>query len=401
MRSSQKPSAIVIGSGVVSLGVIIDLIADGITVAHISPKHDDLALRSRWSVEKFVLETETDQTDQLLELLQKKSGAWGGACVLPTTDLMLRIVSKNLERITTNYVTPVMKWESLLPIVNKGILYEKASLAGIPTPKILYGENTADAAQWASSVQYPVIIKPSQTPEFFAQFNAKVLEANNAEELNKFLDIVGQHKLDVMVSEVIPGTQNDLKAYRCYLNHDGRVIAEMCSEKIRCHPPEYGVGIVQRTIPMNETLRRQGRTLLSALNYRGFATVEFKRDARDGEYKLMEINARPSMVQRMFRKAGLNFAKLTVDDMMGRPVDGDYSYRPNVYCIHNSADIYHIKRFAKRGLSGLREYFNPYFARRKVFLLPPIHDPGPFLYDMGRVIGGYFRRRVGWANVQN
>lgn len=401
MRSGQKIDAIVIGSGVVSLGVIIDLAADGIAVAHISPKADDVALRSRWSVEKIVLESGSDQAEQLLELLQNKSGVWGGACLLPTIDPMLRIVSQNLERITKNYVTPVLDWESLLPIVNKSLLYEKASLAGIPTPKILYVEDMANAAQWAGSVQYPVIIKPSQTPEFFAQFNAKVLVARNAEELTNHLDIVGQHELEVMISEIISGTQNDLKAYRCYINHDGQVIAEMCSEKVRSHPPEYGVGIVQRTIPMNEVLRQQGRTLLNALNFRGFATVEFKRDARDGKYKLMEINPRPSMVQRLFRKAGLNFAKLTVDDMMGRPVTGDYSYRPNVYCIHNSADIYHIKRFARRRLSGLREYFSPYFARDKVFLLPPIRDPGPFLYDMKRVLGGHFRRKYVWADVQH
>ena len=106
------------------------------------------------------------------------------------------------------------------------------------------------------------------------------------------------------------------------------------------------------------------------------------------------------MVQLMFRKAGLNFAKLTVDDLMGRAMQEDHSYRPGVFCIHNSADIYHFKRFARLGPGGLREYFRPYFSRRKALLLPPFRDPLPFLYDMKRVLGGYVRRHYGPATAQ-
>ena len=398
--SSRRPSAVVIGSGIVSLGVINDLVADGVSVAHISPKPDDLALRSRWPLEKLVMDPSTDPASQLLALLRQKSDAWKGACLLPTTDPLLRVVSKNLDAIRSHYVTPVVDWERLNPVVNKGLLYGRAERAGVPTPRILYGDMLETAPEWAESVQYPVIVKPSQTPEFFAVFNAKVLEADNADELRGHLATVARHGLDVMVSEVVPGPQENLKAYRCYIDQQGRVVAEMCSEKVRGHPPEFGVGIVQRTIPPDDTLCRQGRTLLQALDFRGFATTEFKLDERDGQFKLMEINPRPAMVQLMFRKAGLNFAKLTVDDLIGESLRESYDYQAGVYCIHNSADIYHFKRFAKQGLSGLREYFRPYLARRKALLLPPLRDPRPFLYDMRRVFGGYVRRHYRPATVQ-
>ena len=400
MRRIQIPSAIVIGSGVVSLGVINDLAAEGMTVAHISPKPEDLALRSRWPVEKIVLKPEPDQTDQVLNVLLAKSNEWAGACLVPSIDVMLRIISKNLDILEDNYVTPVPEWKILFPIINKGLLYKTAANAGIPTPKVLYGNGLADATGWAQAAQYPVIVKPSQTPEFFARFHAKVLVANSADELQRHLDAVSRYDLDVMVSEIIPGEQADLKAYRSYTDQSGRVIAEMCSQKIRSQPSEFGVGIVQKTIPMNETMREQGQLLLNALNFRGFASIEFKYDTRDGKYKLIEINPRPAMVQRMFRKAGINFAKLTVDDLRGFPVADKYSYKSNVYCIHNSADLYHLKRFAKRGVAGLREYFAPYFSRHKVFVLPPIRDPVPFFYKMKRMIRARLRNSKVPTNVQ-
>ena len=395
MKKPKGPVAIIIGSGVVSLGVINDLACDGIRVIHISPKHDDLALRSRWPQEKFVLDPADDQTEPLIGLLRSNSTRFGGACLIPTTDPMLRIVSKNLSQIGQEYVSPVMPWHQLRGIVNKGLLYETAVKTGIPTPKIRYGDDLADTGAWQDSLMFPVIVKPSETPKFFAQFGVKVLQANDVSQLQRHLAAVNRLELEVMVSEIIPGNQTDLKCYRCYIDQRGKVIAEMCSEKLRSHPPEFGVGIVQRTIPMHPTLREQGLDLLHNLNFTGFATVEFKYDSRDDQYKLMEINPRPAMVQRLFRRAGINFAKLTVDDLMGKPLEETYSYSPGVYAIHNSADLYHLRRHLKMGAHGLREYLTPYFARRKVLLVPPILDPVPFLYDVSKIIGSRLTRLLG------
>jgi len=400
MSNAKLQQAIIIGSGVVSLGVINDLAADGVKVIHISPKKDDVALRSRWTDDKVILGANSNQADELIDLLDSRSSRWKGACVIPTTDPMLRIVSKNLDQVRRSYVTPVIPWHKLERVVNKGQLYASAAEAGIPTPRIYYGQALADVANWIKELEFPVIVKPSETPAFFSQFNAKVLRADNAQQLHRHLAEVKRLGLDVMVSEIIPGRQTDLKAYRCYIDQSGNVIAEMCSEKVRSHPPEFGVGIVQRTIPMHGTLQAQGRTLLNKLDFTGFATVEFKYDSRDRKFKLMEINPRPAMIQRLFRAAGINFAKLTVDDLGGRELFANYQYRAGVYAIHNTADLYHFRRFAKQGLSGLHDYFQPYFVRRKALLLPPIRDPAPFIYDTRRIVGGWLRKRVQRADVQ-
>lgn len=326
MKKRRKPDAIVLGSGIVSLGVIVDLAADGYAVTHISPKPDDLALHSRWPVEKVVLDQTLPARDALLELLKKRSADWAGACLLPTVDPLLRIISQHLDEIKKHYCSPVLPWNTLYPVVNKGYLYAESERIGIPTPKILYGDDLSAAPEWASQVQFPVIIKPSQTPEFFSKFRVKALEAADKAELVSLLERVQAAKLDVMVSEIIPGKDEDLKAYRSYIDRTGRIVAEMCSCKVRSHPERYGVGIVQKTIAVDSALREQGTKLLQALGFRGFSTVEFKRDIRDGQLKLMEINPRPAMIQRMFRQAGINFAKITIDDMLGKPLEETYAY---------------------------------------------------------------------------
>ena len=180
-----------------------------------------------------------------------------------------------------------------------------------------------------------------------------------------------------MVSEIIPGPPTALKSYRSYVNDKGRTVAELCSEKIRCHPPKYGVGVVHRTIPMNAELADLGRRLLAELEFTGFSAMEFKQDARDGRFKLMEINPRPPQITRLFRAAGLNFVYLSYLDSLGQPLKDEYSYESGVYGIHNTMDLYHLRDHAKQGLSGLKRYLRPYLASRKVFLVPFFEDPAP------------------------
>jgi predicted ATP-grasp superfamily ATP-dependent carboligase len=51
----------------------------------------------------------------------------------------------------------------------------------------------------------------------------------------------------------------------------------------------------------------QSRQLLRSLNYRGFCAIEYKWDARDGTYRLMEINPRTASGNQLAIDAGVDF----------------------------------------------------------------------------------------------
>jgi D-aspartate ligase len=55
--------------------------------------------------------------------------------------------------------------------------------------------------------------------------------------------------------------------------------------------------------------------LLKALNYRGIGCVEFKRDPRDGQAKLIEINARAVRTTGIARAAGVDLAWIAYHDL--------------------------------------------------------------------------------------
>ena len=124
------------------------------------------------------------------------------------------------------------------------------------------------------------------------------------------------HELDVMVSEIIPGADSDLYHYRSYIDSQGSILAEMCTKKLRQHPPGFGVACVSKTIPMIHEIRQLALKLLRHFAYQGESSVEFKLDNRNNRYNLMEINIRPVLPELHFVAAGINFPFITYLDLV-------------------------------------------------------------------------------------
>ena len=58
--------------------------------------------------------------------------------------------------------------------------------------------------------------------------------------------------------------------------------------------------------------------LLRAFDFHGVSQVEFKRDPRDGRYKLMEVNPRLWLWHGLAASLGVDFARIAYLDLLGR-----------------------------------------------------------------------------------
>jgi predicted ATP-grasp superfamily ATP-dependent carboligase len=69
-----------------------------------------------------------------------------------------------------------------------------------------------------------------------------------------------------------------------------------------------------------------GLRLLRALGFWGISQVEFKLDPRDGQFKLMEVNARSWQWQQLSTACGVDLANVAYQDALGeyvRPARAD------------------------------------------------------------------------------
>jgi D-aspartate ligase len=83
-------------------------------------------------------------------------------------------------------------------------------------------------------------------------------------------------------------------------------------------PPGVGTCRIGEAVWVDEVVE-QGLALLRGIGFRGLSQVEFKRDARDGRYKLMEINPRLWQWHGLAAAAGVDLTRIAYLDLIGQP----------------------------------------------------------------------------------
>jgi predicted ATP-grasp superfamily ATP-dependent carboligase len=123
-----------------------------------------------------------------------------------------------------------------------------------------------------------------------------------------------------MVQELVPGDGRQQFAY-CAFFRDGAAVASMVVRRRRQHPPQFGrASTYVETIDLPQ-LEEPSIRFLREIGYYGLAELEYKRDARDGEFKLLDVNARTWGYHTAGYAAGVDFPYLLFADQLGEPVE--------------------------------------------------------------------------------
>ena len=369
---------LVLGCSWGGLGVIHDLAAVGAEIVAIRTDPADFAHLSRCVSARASLPIASPSEHAAIAPLLERTD-WHGACLLPTTDSAVELVARHREALASRYTFTTIEWDRLRILLDKGRLYRRARELGLDgwLPRF---EITTDASMDPSRgwTVFPCLVKPVEVYKFVARFDVRLFVVRDADELRERLAATREAGLEVMLSEIIPGGDDRLFQYRVYVDRNGVPLAEVCTQKLRQHPPGYGCGRLTRTVPMIEELREPTLALLRSAGFRGFAYGEFKLDPRDGRYKLIEVNVRAGMSQRLLRAAGVNVSELEIADCAERASRPVPSYRAGVYWIDVFTDPIGFVRWRRTERPRFREYFAPYLAMT-VSSVPLWSDPLPFL----------------------
>jgi predicted ATP-grasp superfamily ATP-dependent carboligase len=391
--------AIILGHGDAALGVLGALASVDIDCIYLSTSTNrrEFSHFSRFPLDFMRAPSPRYESDKLLELLMETDKNWDGALLIPTSDYSVEFVSKNRDRLSTRYVPAVTDWETVGRILNKHSLYVQARQIGVPLPAFILPDNPEALEEYGRHLDYPCILKPSDSSRFYEIFHKKVTIINSFDELMTHYEETRRHNLNVMVSEIIPGEDSRLFHYRSYRDRNGGVLAEMCTQKLRQFPPHFGVARISKTVPLIQEIRQPALALLDQFSYRGISSIEFKRDSRDEQYKLIEINVRPVVPERLFVAAGINFPYIAYRDLIDNVQVTGTQYEAEVYWINLFSDIYEFTRTMGKGKFPVKEYFIPYRKKRKVYCMSLRDDPIPFLVrgtDLIKTISGVAVKRL-------
>lgn len=380
-RPGGAGKAIILGGHYGALAVVKALSQEGIRVAVLASDPHAHACHSRFVSKMIIGPDPEENSNQLVDILMQLEKDWDGALLIPTLDEYLIFISQNTERLRDRFTFTVQSWEVINRIINKNLLYSEAQKVAVPTPRFFLPDSIESLKKWQNEFTYPCIVKPFESRKFSEVYGIKVLTAHNFQELvEKFIDT--QHnKLNVMISELIPGDDSSLFTYRSYIDSHGKLLAELCTQKLRQYPSQFGQGSVVRTIPLLTEIRDQALKLLQNLAYHGESSAEFRLDCRDNQYKLMEINVRPVVTEWLFIKAGVNFPYITYLDVVENTRQASQNYDHELYWIHNHWEVVNFMNALITRKLNLGEFMKPYW-KRKVFAVPFFDDPVHFLGEM-------------------
>jgi predicted ATP-grasp superfamily ATP-dependent carboligase len=317
---AQGPGAVVIGGDYQGLGIVRSLGRRGVPVCVIDDEKS-IARYSRYTTfhQRVPSLHEAKETVQVLLDIGRTRGLRGWV-LYPTRDELVAALSQYREALSEIFRVPTPAWETIKWLWDKRNTYRLAEDLGIPAPHTWYPHSVGDLEQIEG--HFPVAVKPAIKEHFIYATKDKAWRADTPAQLRELFHRALRHipAEEIMIQDLIPGNGTYQYAY-CSLFKQGNSVANLTACRRRQHPLEFGrASTYVETVDL-PLLEEYSQRLLRAINYYGLVEVEYKRDPRDGQYRLLDINGRTWGYHTIGNRAGVDFPYLLFADQLNEPVE--------------------------------------------------------------------------------
>lgn len=379
--NNDHPTGVVItgDNSINNLGVVRNLGRHGVPIILISPNHRDMVRYSKYVSRRitypYTKESKIQFVNFLLDVGKKMDKKY---VLIPTSDEEALIYSKYKNKLNQFYILPVPSFEIVQKLVNKKEFYKLLDMMSIPHPRTYFIEDISKLKSIGQEIDFPYIIKPAYSHLFSKEFGTKNFVINSSQELNQAIDKLRGKNMDVVIQEIIPG--NEIYMFYTYFNRQSEPVAICGYDKLRQYPPDFGSGSlcksVWRHIPIDSAIQ-----VLKTIKYHGMAEPEFKKDPRDNQYKLIEINSRTTTESILPARCGVNVEYTAYLDTIGRYVDEPFSPKNDILWVDEIGDLLSCLMQIRGGRFGVREVFRSLKGKR-VYAIAAWDDPLPFFVSL-------------------
>jgi predicted ATP-grasp superfamily ATP-dependent carboligase len=309
---------IILGGGINGLGIARSFGEEGIE-SIVLEQSKDLAFYSRYTLGKVCPDPILNESLFIEYMVHFGSALKQKGFLIATSDKFLITISKNQEILQKYFYFPTSLWRVVENLINKEKLYTLAQKIGIDTPKTERVANLDGFEDVINRFSFPIIIKPSITIGFTKTFGRKVLILDTRGQFEAFVMKLSKtsfaHK-PLIIQEYIPGSVENLYTITSYADRNHDIIAYSIGHKIRQDPPFAGT-ITSGRIRFIPEILRLSQKLIKESKFWGISNIEYKKDERDGGYKLMEINPRSGVWNYSAKASGINIPLISYEDYFG------------------------------------------------------------------------------------
>lgn len=239
-----------------------------------------------------------------------------------TDDYAVQII-KNKPLLEDRYIIPSIDAPLMETLVNKEYFYLMCDKYNLPYPKtyiLRTGFSDEELSPQNIGFAYPVIVKPSSSIEYWKHPFALMKKVYTADTQEQAASISREifasgYGDSIIVQDFIPGDDSNMRVLSAYSDKNSKV-KMMCLGHVLLEehtPTALGnhAAIITESIP---SLCEKFRAMLDDIGYRGFSNFDIKYDPRDNTMRVFEINLRQGRSNFYITGAGINIARLLVED---------------------------------------------------------------------------------------
>ncbi|HKO32830.1 MAG TPA: hypothetical protein VJY85_03690 [Candidatus Limnocylindria bacterium] len=370
-----NPPAVVLSGHIMALGVVRSLGAAGIPAVLVRYRDDDLAHASRFVARSFRVPHPEEDEQGFIRALERLGPTLEGSPLFPASDETLVAVARHKQGLSRWYRVAAPDEELATRIIHKEHTYALAEQIGVPAPRTVLIGSEHDLERHRDEFPFPCLAKPSQGHLYQDLFGRKMVRVKDLDELVAAYREAAAVGLQMMLQELIPGDDRQGANYNSY-RVAGSPPVEFTAAKVRLTPRSFGPPsvVVSRVIP---EIIEPARRLLDALGYEGYSCTEFKRDPRDGVYKLMEVNGRFNLSSLLMLRSGINLPAMAYRHAVFGEAPASIEQPEGMHWIDGTKDLVYGMPELVRHPTGLPAFFRPY-RQPHVFAVLAWDDARPF-----------------------
>jgi D-aspartate ligase len=317
---SKRVGAIIVGGEHPGLGIARSLGSRGIPICIIDDQYS-VSQFSRYVNQVVTVKdllNEEDTVESVIEIGQRYG--LRGWVLFPTRDETVAAFSRHRDRLAEFFRVTTAPWDTVRWAWDKNNTYDLAAELGIPVPRTYHPRTEGELAELYSRL--PLAIKPAVKENFFYATGVKAWRAESPEQLNDLFRKATRliRPEEILIQEIIPGSGRQQYSY-CAFFRDGTAQSTLVARRMRQHPREFGrAATYVETVELPE-IEELSERFLKAISYYGLVEVEFKQDPGDGQFKLLDVNARTWGFHSIGTPAGVDFPYMLYADQVGGSVE--------------------------------------------------------------------------------
>jgi D-aspartate ligase len=279
--------------------------------------------RSRYLAGSFTVVHDQAEPARWVEELARVGRSLGRRAVLvPIDDLGALAVNDHADRLAEWFLLPRPDPGLARTLASKRELHLLCRRLGVPSPETVFPQDRRDVLGFLERARPPVVVKAIDPLLLYQRPGARsVMVAHSRREL---LDIYDRMEVperpNLMLQEYIPGGPESIWMFNGYLDRRSRCLVGFTGTKQRQCLPHTGptsLGVCRA----NPVVEQATTEFLAAVGYQGVVDLGWRYDARDGRYKLLDVNPRIGGTFRLFVAGnGMDVVRALYLDLTGQPV---------------------------------------------------------------------------------